>query len=73
MGGLMWNYTYGGPENDHGWYGAKTSDGYVLGGFTYAYNTEGRSEAWFVKVDEHGMPLWNKTYGASGKNYTLGQ
>lgn len=39
----------------------------------YSYNTEGGSEAWFVKVDEHGMTLWNKTYGASGKNYTLGQ
>jgi predicted secreted protein len=69
MGSLMWNYTYGGPDGDHGWYGAKTSDGYALCGFTYSYNTEDRAEAWLVKVDEHGMTLWNKTYGVSGKDY----
>jgi predicted secreted protein len=69
MGGLMWNYTYGGPESDHGWYGAKTTDGYALGGFTYSYGNGDNSAAWLVKVDVNGMTMWNRTYGAEGRDY----
>ncbi len=68
MGGMMWNYTYGGPEVDSGWYGVKTSDGYALGGYTYSYGTNGNAAAWLVKVDKNGMTMWNQTYG-SGKDY----
>ena len=45
MGGMMWNYTYGGPQDDHGWYGVKTPDGYALGGYTYSYGTNGNAAA----------------------------
>ncbi len=68
MGGMMWNYTYGGPEDDSGWYGVKTPDGYALGGYTYSYGTNGNAAAWLVKVDTNGMTLWNQTYG-TGKDY----
>jgi hypothetical protein len=68
MGGMMWNYTYGGPESDSGWYGVKTPDGYALGGYTYSYGTNGNAAAWLVKVDKNGMTMWNQTYG-SGKDY----
>lgn len=69
MGGLMWNYTYGGPEGDHGWYGAKTTDGFVLGGYTYSYGVDGNSAAWLIKVDANGMTMWNQTYGDADKDY----
>jgi hypothetical protein len=68
MGGMMWNYTYGGSDHDSGWYGVKTPDGYALGGYTYSYGTNGNAAAWLVKVDKHGMTMWNQTYG-SGKDY----
>jgi hypothetical protein len=68
MGGMMWNYTYGGPEVDSGWYGVKTLDGYALGGYTYSYGTNGNAAAWLVKVDKHGMTMWNQTYG-TGEDY----
>jgi hypothetical protein len=68
MGGMMWNYTYGGPEVDSGWYGVKTPDGYALGGYTYSYGTNGNAAAWLVKVDKNGMTMWNQTYG-SGQDY----
>ena len=70
MGGLMWNYTYGGPETDNGWYGAKTTDGFALGGYTYSYSADGNnSAAWLIKVDVNGMAMWNQTYGSAGKDY----
>lgn len=69
MGGLMWNYTYGGPEGDHGWYGAKTTDGYALGGFTYSYGNADNAAAWLVKVDNNGMTMWNRTFGVAGRDY----
>ena len=69
MGGLMWNYTYGGPEGDHGWYGAKTTDGFALGGYTYSYGINGNSAAWLIKVDVNGMTMWNQTYGDANNDY----
>ena len=69
MGGLMWNYTYGGADDDNGWYGAKTTDGYALGGFTYSYGTGDNAAAWLVKVDNNGMTLWNRTYGVADRDY----
>jgi hypothetical protein len=70
MGGLMWNYTYGGAENDNGWYGAKTTDGgYALGGFTYSYGSGENAAAWLVKVDKNGMTMWNRTYGVADRDY----
>ncbi len=69
MGGMMWNYTYGGPQDDSGWYGVKTPDGYALGGYTYSYGTNGNAAAWLVKVDVNGMTMWNKTYGADKDYY----
>ncbi|NLF88014.1 hypothetical protein GX563_04240 [Candidatus Bathyarchaeota archaeon] len=69
MGGLMWNYTYGGPEDDHGWYGAKTTDGFALGGYTYSYGVNGNAAAWLIKVDINGMTMWNQTYGSAAKDF----
>jgi len=69
MGGLMWDYTYGGPEGDHGWYGAKTTDGFALGGYTYSYGVNGNAAAWLVKVDINGMTMWNQTYGSADKDF----
>ena len=69
MGGLMWNYTYGGPEGDHGWYGAKTTDGFALGGYTYSYGIDGNSAAWLIKVDVNGMTMWNQTFGDANNDY----
>jgi hypothetical protein len=69
MGGLMWNYTYGGTDDDNGWYGAKTTDGYALGGFTYSYGNGDNAAAWLVKVDNNGMTMWNRTYGVADRDY----
>jgi len=60
---ILWNRTYGGPNDDCAYSIAIDSDhGYVLAGYTYSIGS-GDSDAWLVKTDAFGNMLWNKTYG----------
>jgi hypothetical protein len=57
------NKSIGGKGNEQAFGVVQTRDGgYVLAGFTesVAKRDKGKREAWLVKVDENGLPLWDK-------------
>ncbi len=62
-GGLLWNRTYGGAENERAYSVASTPGGYVLVGDIDSPYTA--TDAWVVKVDLDGNMVWNRTFGGA--------
>lgn len=63
MGDLLWERTYGGPEDEFGWSMAATTDGgYVLGGQSESFG-EGDRDGYLVRVDPQGEEIWSQTFG----------
>jgi hypothetical protein len=63
LGELIWERTYGGPQDEYGWSMTRTVDGgYVLGGQTESFG-EGQEDGYLVKVDPKGDEIWSQTYG----------
>jgi hypothetical protein len=66
-GTLLWNRTYGGPFDEKAYSVIECDDGgFALAGLTTSYGAGG-SDAWLLRINESGIPLWNYTYG--GPNY----
>ncbi len=64
-GNHEWDQTYGGTEDDEGYCVEQTSDGgYIIAGYTESYGA-GEEDVLFIKFDEDGNLLWNKTYGGT--------
>lgn len=63
-GDLIWSKNLGGSEDDLGYKISKTNNGYIIAGFTASYGAGGR-DAFLVKIDNFGNPLWYKTFGTS--------
>jgi hypothetical protein len=62
-GNELWNKTYGGAYMDTGYNGQITSDGgVIIAGTTQSFGNGGQ-DVWYIKIDESGNELWNKTYG----------
>ena len=67
-GNELWNKSYGGT----GWKQGKAiietnNNGYAIVGSTLSYSLDGsNSDVWFIRVDESGKELWNKSYGGNG-------
>lgn len=69
-GSLVWDKTYGGPQDDAANGITNTSDGgYILTGYTSSYGNgtsgNGSSNVWLLKVGANGNEQWNKTYGGN--------
>jgi hypothetical protein len=65
-GNILWNYTYGGGEEDGVVTGRPTDDGgYILAGYTASFSA-GYMDAWLLKLDSDGDTLWTKTFGGEG-------
>lgn len=61
-----WKKTYGGSGNDVFRSVQQTSDGgYVAAGYTDGFGA-GDFDAWFLKLDGSGTPIWQQTYGGVG-------
>jgi len=64
-----WNKTFGGTYCDIAKSVQQTSDGgYIIGGYTSSYGAHDY-DAWLIKTDENGNPLWGRTFGGAGDDY----
>jgi TolB-like protein len=63
-GGLLWQRTFGGGQNDCGFSVARTADGgFVIAGETYSFGAGVFSDAYLVKTDSEGNLIWQSTFG----------
>lgn len=69
-GNKMWEKTFGGKKDDSGYYVKEIADGgFIIGGPTRSYNSDGQEEIFLMKTDSTGNQIWIKTYGCSGNKY----
>ena len=62
-GTMLWQNTYGGPENESAAAITASPDGgYLVVGSTDSV-TSGGEDAWMLKIDEHGTAEWGRSYG----------
>lgn len=62
----LWAKTYGGGQESEANATVATSDGgYIVAGWTLSFGSGGR-DYWVVKLDNRGIPQWQKAYGGSG-------
>ncbi|MBL7725728.1 MAG: gliding motility-associated C-terminal domain-containing protein [Chitinophagaceae bacterium] len=77
-GQLLWEKRYGGSQSDLGNSIMITNDGgYLVAGHTatsgeFICNFKGGYDVWLVKVDRSGELLWQKPYGGSKPEETMG-
>ncbi|MHA1906622.1 MAG: hypothetical protein ACW98Y_04955 [Candidatus Thorarchaeota archaeon] len=63
VGNHLWNYTYGGPQDEILIESVMSSEGgYLSAGFTENISA-GVIDAWVLRTDVNGNHLWNRTYG----------
>ncbi len=63
IGEIQWTRTYGGNDDDGGYYVEQTADsGYVIIGYTFSFGF-GQEDVYIIKTDFNGDTLWTKTYG----------
>lgn len=65
----LWQYPYGGAENERGFAVMEDDDGiYLVAGSTKS-SGNGDYDAYLLKLDNNGSVIWEKTYGGSlGEN-----
>ena len=70
-GDSVWSQTYGGSEDEVGYYIQSTEDGgYVITGYAYSYSSWG-ADVYVIKTDMDGDTIWTKTLGGSDWDYGL--
>ena len=64
-GNIEWEKAYGG-YGDFAYSIEQTTDGgYIVGGFSWYYGTGGSQDAWILKLDSNGNPVWQNSYGGA--------
>ncbi len=61
-GQIVWQKTYGGPDEDMAISLKETPDGYLVGGWTRSFGAGGY-DFWLLKLNPDGQIVWQKTYG----------
>ncbi|MDD4093226.1 MAG: hypothetical protein PHF94_01260 [Methanothrix sp.] len=62
-GGLIWDRTFGGREDDVGMSVQNSQDGgYIVAGRTASFG-KGEDDIWLLKTDLNGGEIWNVTFG----------
>jgi uncharacterized delta-60 repeat protein len=71
-GTLLWQKTWGGTKDDWGWgIAVDSSRNVYVSGETQSFGT-GSSGAFLLKYDPNGTLLWQKTWGATQVDFSLG-
>jgi uncharacterized delta-60 repeat protein len=64
-GTVLWQKTYGGPNDEFANSIQQTSDGgYIVAGLTQSFGAGG-SDLWVLKLNSDGTVCWQKTYGGT--------
>lgn len=78
VGGVLWNFTYGGDSTDLFSEIVELPDGYLLVGSSISLpsgnktaGTAGGYDYWVVKIDKNGKKLWDRSYGGSDDDFLL--
>lgn len=68
-GVIQWQKTYGGINQDNGFWIEQTNDGgYVVVGNTLSFGAS-QNDVWILKLDQAGDVQWQQTLGGSGVDY----
>ncbi|MBL7777054.1 MAG: hypothetical protein JNK66_02025, partial [Chitinophagales bacterium] len=70
----LWDYSYGGYDNDYCYGFQQTTDGgFIMGGSSYSPKggniteiNRGVSDYWMIKLDANGIKQWDRRFGGSG-------
>jgi hypothetical protein len=75
-GNKLWEQEYGGSGYDILHAIVRTSDGFLLAGYSSSppsgnktSDNYGAADFWLVKIDPNGNMLWDKSYGGDGSDY----
>jgi hypothetical protein len=75
-GNKIWDKSYGGIYSEFLTSIVKTSNGLLLGGYSESSasfhkseNSRGQEDYWIIKIDNNGNKQWDKTYGATGRDF----
>jgi len=67
-GGVTWQKTYGGANDDGAYSVRQTAEGgYVVAGYTTSFGA-GPIDAWVLKLNSTGGVTWQKTYGGTSND-----
>ena len=68
---IIWEKTYGGPNNERANSIQQTSDGgYIVGGWIHPFGV-GHIDMWVLKLDSDGNVIWQKRYGGTGDDRAM--
>ncbi|MEI7595776.1 MAG: T9SS type A sorting domain-containing protein [Bacteroidota bacterium] len=68
FGNMEWEKTYGGTNNDYGYYVKQTNDnGFILCGSTRSFGA-GNSDGIIIKVNDLGIQQWSKYIGGANND-----
>ncbi len=71
-GEAEWVRELGGAASDTGASVKELDDGYVVAGFTASFGPPGGSNAYMVRTDREGRPLWDVWFGGPGNDWFEG-
>ncbi|HHY84921.1 MAG TPA: hypothetical protein GYA07_05230, partial [Verrucomicrobia bacterium] len=75
-GNRLWDFSYGGNDDEVLYAAEPTSDGgFILGGYSASTNSGnktslnfGQQDYWIVRIDENGNKLWDRSFGGDGSD-----